>query len=753
MSEIQLGRRSFLVSAAAFAGGMSLSLLPAPLRAAAEALAGEAGAAPTAEASELSAWISIAPDDIVTVRVPAPEIGNGASTQLAANVTEELGCDWSKVRIEFASPRRDYLEKGPYSIGAQPFFGGHSTDHQRMKHTLQLGASARERLKAAVAARWNVPVAEIEARDSLLSHRPSGRTLRYGEVAVEAAAIKLESEPPLKDQSEWTFLGKTAPSKLHLPDVVKGRAVYGIDVQLPGMVHAALLQSPVQGGRLKHHDPEAVLKMPGVRAVVVVDPAKTRGSPVKPKATFGLVDSEAQSAVAVIADHYWQARKALAALPVEWDKGPGKAWKTTEQLYTEIQAVLDQGAGKVLRKSGDVDAVSSPAKTVEATYLTPYCEHAAMEPLNGTALVSADKVEVWHPCQDQQQGFWVAVDESGVAPENVHLHQTLVGGGFGRRVVANDLRMVVAVAKEYPGVPVKVIWSREETTRQGRYRTLIATRYQAGLDERGMPQALKAEACFGGTLALNFGYADTPYLVSGVIPNVLVAASSLKTHILTGAYRGPCYNSHAFMADSFIDECAVAARVDPLEYRLRLLENWDPAWSQCLKIAAAKAGWGKPLRKGRGRGIAISSWPSAGQRRAGSTVCAAATVEVSRAGVLKVKQIDVTFDCGRVVNRDAVAAQVEGGILFGLNMTLNEEITIRDGAVVEGNFGDYPVLRMSETPKINIHFDALSGHDRFAMIGEAPVGPVGPAIGNAIFQATGKRLRSTPFRKHDLSWS
>ena len=748
---IALDRRDFLVSTAVFAGGMALTLSPAG--AATKTAQKNMPWAPEKEASaEMSSWLAIAPDDTVMVRVPTPEIGNGAMTQVAMNVTEELGCDWAKVKVEFASVRRDYLEKGTYSVGMLPMFSGHGTDHLRMQHALQLGASARERLKAAAAARWKVPVAEIEAKNSLLTHKPSGRTLRYGQVAAEAAAIKLAAEPALKPQSEWTFLGRASPGKLHLPEIVTGSAVYGIDVQLPGMVHDALRQSPVHGGKLKSYDAKAVMGMPGVRAVVVVDPSKTKGSPVKAKPSMGMDATHSQSAVAVIADHYWQAKMALDALPVEWEAGAGADWKSSEQIYAAANAVLDKDAGKVLRKSGDVTAVTGPT-TIEATYLTPYCDNAVMEPLNGTALVTADKVEVWHPTQDQQQAYWVAIDETGMAPDKVFFHQTYVGGGFGRRTMADDVRMVVAVAKEYPGVPVKLIWSREEVTRQGRYRTPIASRFKAVLDADGMPQAYKAHACFGG-LALVFGFYDVPYVTSGAIPNVHISQSAAAFHVLTGAYRGPCYNSHAYMVETFIDECAAAAKIDPLEYRLRLLEKWDESWNTCLKVAGQKAGWGKPLPKGEGRGIAIANWPMAGVRKGGSTVCTVAHVAVSPEGVLSVKQVDISFDCGRVANRDAVAAQLEGGIIFGLNAVLNEEVTIRDGAVAEGNFDEYPILRIGEIPpRINVHFDALSGHDRFGMIGEAPVGPIQAAVGNAIFQATGKRLRTTPFRKHDLSWS
>ncbi|RLU02791.1 MAG: xanthine dehydrogenase family protein molybdopterin-binding subunit [Ketobacter sp.] len=745
MSPELMSRRKFLISASVVAGGLSLKLLPA------DVLASTRQPSALGAEAELSPWLKILPDDSVIVTVPTPEIGNGASTQQAVNIAEELECAWDKVKVEFALFSREYQQPGSYAVGLQPFFGGHSTDHDRMPYTLQLGASARERLKAAAAKHWNVPVTEIQARDSVLTHTATGRTLRFGEVAADAAGIELEVEPTIKPQSQWRMLGKTKPHKLQLPEVVTGTAIYGMDVSLPGMVYAAVRQCPVHGGVLKHHEPEAVLGMPGVKAVVVIDPAKTVGSPVQADATFGLEGSECHSGVAVIAEHYWQAKKALDALPVEWDLGLGTFWSSVEKLNERQDRVLERWGGAALTKKGDVNSVV-PAQTVEATYYTPFCEHATMEPLNGTALLTDDGLEVWHPTQDMQQAFWVAVDESGLDPNKVVFHQTLVGGGFGRRVIGDDVRSVVAIAREYPGVPVKAIWSREETTRQGSYRTALAARYKAGLDEQGKLVALQSETCFSG-MELSLGYTDMAYAASGAIPNVRIATSKLPTHIATGAYRGPCYNSHAFTVETFIDECAVAAGLDPLQYRLDLLAEWDPAWSDCLKLAAEKAGWGQPLPKGQGRGIAISNWPHSGARQAGSTVCAVAHVEVSKAGELTVHSIDLTFDCGRIVNSDAVLQQLQGGVIFGLNMALNDGLTIKDGAIVEGNLDTIPLLKMADIPQINIHFEALSGHDRFAIIGEAPVGPVGPAIGNAIYQAIGKRVRTTPFRKQDLSWS
>jgi isoquinoline 1-oxidoreductase beta subunit len=436
---------------------------------------------------------------------------------------------------------------------------------------------------------------------------------------------------------------------------------------------------------------------------------------------------------------------------VEWDPGPG-AGKTAETYYEAARAALAAAPAKMEVSLGD-PATVKPAKTVEAEYATPFAENATMEPLNSTVLYTPERMEIWHPGQDQQQSYWVAIDESGLPPEKVVYHQTLVGGGFGRRTLSDDLRMGVAVAKQYPGVPVKTVWSREESMRQGRYRQPVVTRMTAGLDAKGALAAFTSHSAIVGQEPIFMkGLGDMPYFTGG-IPNARIGVTRVDSHILTGAYRAPNYNSHVFALESFVDECAHAAGVDPVDYRLALLKHWDEAWGACLKVAADKAGWGQPLPKGEGLGIAIANWPTAGMRQAGTTMCAVARVAVSRQGELAVKRIDVAFDCGRVANPDAVRAQIEGGTLFGMSTLVHEETTLRDGAVVEGNFNRYKVVRTAEAPEVHVHFDALSGHDRFAIVGEAPVGPVQGAIANAVFQATGKRIRQTPFRKQDLSWA
>jgi isoquinoline 1-oxidoreductase beta subunit len=706
-----------------------------------------------AGSSEFTPWLSIAPDDTVMVRVTTPDIGNGVVTQAAAFVMEELGTSWDKIRPEYASTNRDYRDGHVYSqvAGTIGYFSGRSTGPDRMKTYMQVAASARERLKAAAAAQWGVKTAEIDAQNSVLTHKPSGRTLRFGEVVAKAAKVKLEVEPTPKDRSQWTFLSKKSPAKVQIPEIVNGAAVYGMDVRLPNMVYAALRQSPVHGGKLKSYDADAIKNMPGVLAVVAVRPQENKPSDLKPPFPFGV--STAQHGVAVIADHYWQARTALDALPVQWDDGPGGQWKTTQQMNDAAIQALEKAGEKVEKSVGDVEAgFRSAHKIVEATFLTPYCEQATMEPLNGTALVAKDRVDLWHPSQHSQMAYLVAADESGVAPENVYFHQTYVGGGFGRRVFSDDARMVVAVAKQFPGRPVHVIWSREEVTRQGRYRPLLAAKLKAGLGADGLPSAFLGRMS-GGPGFFAMGLADTAF--AGVIPNVQVESQVVPFHVLTGPFRGPGYNSNAFFLETFIDECAVAAGIDPMEYRLKLYEKWPDIGSvKCLREVKEKSGWGQPLPKGQGRGVAIANWGMQGKPEAGTTVATVVKVEVSKAGKLKILQIDVAFDTGRVMNQDAVRAELEGGTLFGLNMSLNEGLTVKDGRIVEGNFDVYPMIRMADAPRtIGVHFGGLSDNPRYNEIGEPPVGTVGPALGNAIFQATGKRIRSTPFRRHDLRWT
>jgi len=397
--------------------------------------------------------------------------------------------------------------------------------------------------------------------------------------------------------------------------------------------------------------------------------------------------------------------------------------------------------------------VLEAGEVITREYWTPYSEHAMMEPLNGTAVVRDNTLEIWIPTAESLQGYSAVQQETGFDPENIIFHPTYVGGSFGRRTNGDDARMVAAVAKAIPGVPVHVIWTREQTFIGGRYRAAVATRGKAVLGEDGIPTALTLESVAGNQA----GWFASPLLQGNPIPNIAVGMAPINTHLLAGPYRGPGYNAAGFILDTFIDELAYEAGIDPLEYRLRLFEPYfDPGYVRTLKVAAEKIGWGATLPKGEGLGIAIANWSQdlqADPPFLGSTTATAAHVKVDQDGTLHVVRLEVVPDLGTVINYDAVDQQIHGGTIFGLNMALNEELTLQDGALVETNFDTYPMLRMADMPEITVHFDALTGDPRYSEAGEVPVGPVGPAIGNAIYAAIGKRVREMPFRKADLTWS
>jgi isoquinoline 1-oxidoreductase beta subunit len=735
-----LSRREFVIATSALAGGMALSIMPR-----------HTGAADANAHSEITPWIVIAADDTVTIRLPGPEAGTGGTTQVAMLVAEELQCDWKDVRVEPISYMRNTRENGVYlkSSGVWSAFAGGERDKEVIATMLQAGASARERLRAAAAARWNVPLNEIEASDSLLRHSRSSRKARYGQLAAQAATIQLAKEPALKPEEQWTLLRKRNPTRLHVKSVVTGSSVYGMDIRLPGMLYAALVQCPVHGGKLKRYDFEAIRKMPGVRGIAVVDPAEPRVHLEKPA---HWANTAPQSGIAVIAEHYWQARKALDALPLEWDLGEGVNWKNTQQVYDAMYARLDEKPEKVVKDVGDASALlaQANAKVIEATYHTPLCEHATLEPLNGTALVTQDRVVLCHPAAMTTQAFLIAQEETGVAPENIEIHMPLVGGSFGRRVGGDDVRMVLAVAKKFMGTPIHVIWSREETFRQGKYRDMQAVRLGASLGPDGLPEALRAHIV--GHNLVPLGLVNGAY-ANGCIPNVRIETSEFPMHVLVGQFRAPGYNTHCFIIESFLDECAARAGIDPLEYRLRLLSKWpDAGWEKCLREVAARAGWGRQLPPRQAQGLAIGNWGMESNAWTGTTVAAIATVEVTEAGTLIVHALDLAFDSGKIMNADAVTAQLQGSMIFALNMCLNEELNLENGQIAEGNFDRYPMLRIADIPRqVNVHMGALTGHARYGGTGEVGVGVVGPAIANAVFRITGKRMRSMPFRKVNLS--
>ena len=747
---LEMNRRQFVVSTAAVGGGMALGLgLPAGR-----------GALAAAGDVEINPWIVIGADSTVTVFVPSGDSGQGVMTMGPRFVCEELNCDWAKVKSDFASPTRMFVDK--VYTGT---FGNPKTTLKARDQLLQAGASARERLKAAAAQQWSVPVAEVEAKDSKLIHKPSGRTLGYGDVAAKAATIKLDKEPVIKPADQWTILGKST-GKLDTPKFVNGSAIYGLDIQLPGKLYAAVKLSPVHGGKVKSYNFDAIKDRPGVRKVVVVGgPGSLPPAPSwTPK--FAFSNNAIDSAVAVIADHYWQAKSALDLLPIEWDEGSYAKFDTNDMTKSALADLTAPNAAvAVSRKDGDALGIINAAgsKALEATYETPYLEHATMEPLNGTALVTPDRLDLWISSQHRDGEMEAAAHQVGMPLAKSFIHGVFAGGGFGRRVYGDDARLVAAIAKEMPGTPIHSIWSREETTRHGLYRPMAYARMRGAIGADGMPSALYTRyithawtnpntptgAPPTGTVRVS-QISDTPY----AIPSMLIEYKSKQSPIRTGPWRAPSYNQNGFMIESFIDEMAEAAGKDPLDYRRALLAKWpDPGWLKCLNEVADKSGWGKrTLPKGTGQGIAIGAWSTTvpGECTINAQV---ATVSVSRSGAVKIDRVDVAVDPGNVMNPDGVAQAMEGGVVYGATAALFGEINVRNGRVVEGNFDDYQMMRIEDMPEIHTHFGGLTGGKKFLEVGESPMGPIFPAITSAIHKATGKRVRSFPLKNHDLSWS
>jgi isoquinoline 1-oxidoreductase beta subunit len=685
---------------------------------------------------EVGPWVVIAPDDTVTLRIGQSEMGQGVMTSCAKMLAEELECDWSKVRVEYISVNRHFRENKIYK---RLVTTSSSSVRLGRPYLQQAGASARERLMAAAAQTWSVPRLELTVKDGVITHTPTGRTLRYGQVAQQAAAIKLPAEPPIKTPDQYTLIKK--PTKLlETPPKVDGSAVYGIDVRLPGLLYAAVKASPVFQGKVKKYDADAVKGRPGVHSVV----------------EFG--GPEIEAGVAVVADSYWRAKTALDLLPVEWDEG-AHGNDSSEGFFQAARAALDQPGAKVVTKIGDPEgALQRASRVVEAVYEVPYLDHAVMEPFNCTAQVQPDRVDIWVGSQSPEEATIDASKITGVPVEKIYLHNCFLGGGFGRRGNQDDVRQAVAIARQLDGRPVQVIWSREESTRHGYYRPMRVSRFRAALGPDGTPVAwttrvIGVDDNYPGDEQAIRGLHRLPYLA----PNQLFDYHLQKTHVPTGPWTSVGRSQNEFFLETFVDELAHAARRDPFDYRRRLLESnrefaRAKAWVQVLSAVAEKAGWGKPLPLGSGMGIAIGD--SRRVSRKEITICAAvATVTISKKGEVRVDRLDMALDTGPfLVNPLAAERQVEMQVAMGVAATLSQEITIEKGRVVQSNFDNYPLLRAAEIPEIGVHW-VRATDDPIAGIGEEAIGWIAPAVCNAIFAATRKRIRSLPAKKHDLSWS
>jgi isoquinoline 1-oxidoreductase beta subunit len=711
----RLSRRSFLVGASAAGGGLALGIaIPA-------GLGTERG---SAGPCEINCWVVIQPDDAVIVRVARAEMGQGASTGLAMLVAEELECDWNKVRLEFVAPEQNALRQ---RVWRDMSTGASRSISASQQYLREAGAAAREMLIGAAAARWDVATEQCTATNGVIIHTPSKRRLTFGEVAEDAARIAPPKAVTLKDPKDWKLAG-TPRRRLEIADKVTGKPIYAIDVRLPDMLYAAIVHCPVFKGRLKAVDDTAVKSMKGIRHIV------------------RMPDS-----VAVVAESWWQAKRAADALPITWDDG-GNGQVSSASIGEYIHAGLDATDARLAHSTGDLAAAfAGAAQRIDAEYSVPFLAHATMEPQTCTAHVTPDRVEIWAPTQDAETALATAAAAAGMPNSKVAVHRMMLGGGFGRRgTVQEYIREAVIIAKEV-GRPVKLVWTREEDISHDFYRPAVMARFSAGLDAAGMPVALKmrlsgppiVSSMVPGMLK---GFVDKNFLqglleeMAYDVPNILLDYSPRPTHVPIGVWRAVNYTQNAFFKESFVDELAHAACQDPYRYRRALLRA-SPKHLAVLDAAANKADWDGPLPPGVFRGIALSE--------GANTICAhVAEVSVGSNGKVRVHRVIAAIDCGYVVNPMSIEMQVQSAIVYGLTAALHGEITIKDGRAEQSNFSDYEMLRMADMPQVKTVLVPSGGF--WGGIGEPPLPPLAPAVCNAVFAATGKRIRSLPLKNHDL---
>ena len=719
----KLSRRKFIVgSAAAAGGGLALGLnVPFGIGSAQDA------------ATEVNIWVAIKPDDICVIRIARSEMGQGTLTGLAQLVAEELECDWKKVTTEGITPGRNLASKRAWGeMGT----GGSRGIRTSQDYVRRGGAAARMMLLQAAADQWKVPVGELTVSEGVITHAASKRSIRYGKVA--AAAAKLTPPDPktikLKDPKDWKIAGKPL-KRLDTTDKLDGSKVYASDLKLPGMLNAAIKDCPVFGGKLKSYDESKIAGMPGVKKVVKVK----------------------DTAVAVVADTWWRARKALEALPIVWDEGPN-ASQSSVTIADMLKEGLTATATNGERQHGDaLKAIEEATKKVDAVYSTPFLSHATMEVMNCTVKLSADKAEAWVPTQNLEASLAALSEASGVPLAKCEVHRHDLGGGFGRRGGTQDyVHQAVEIAKEFPNVPIKLIWSREEDQAHDFYRPISQCKLSAGLDADGnlmglhvrvsgqsINAMLNPRGIVDGkdTRQLQGYYAEPGDAQLGyTVPNLLIEYAMRNTHVPVGPWRGVNTNQNGVYMECFMDEVAKAAGKDPLEFRRALMKEY-PKHLAVLNAAAEKGDWGKPLPAGVHRGIAQFMGY-------GSYSAATAEVSVSPQGKLKVHRMVLALNCGHAVNPNQIEAQVQGSVAYGLTATLYGEMPVEKGRMVNLNFDTYEIMRLVEMPKIETVI--VPTYDFWGGVGEPTICVVAPAVLNAIFAATGKPVRSLPLKNVKL---
>lgn len=716
---VDISRRRFVIGSAAVGAGLAIGMrLPS-------ASAGEMDVG----SSEVGAWVVIAPDDTVTIRVVRSEMGQGTLTGLMQLVAEELECDWNRVNWEFPSPAESLARDrvwGSFSTGGSQGIRG---SHQYVREG---GALAREMLIAAAAQSWSVPAAECSARDSVVTHTPSGRSLRYGELAQAAAALDMPQTVELKDPADWRLIGKSVP-RVDTVDKVTGKLIYGADLSMPGMLQAAIHACPVHGGLRASVDAEEARAMPGVRAVLEVG----------------------DDAVAVVADSWWQAKTALEKVTIEWDTGESGNVDSAS-IRTMLEEGLSSEDGLVGHNRGDAkSALRGAGNTLTADYSYPFQNHATMEPMNATALWTKDRCETWMPTQNGERALQAVAEAAGLPPEQCEVHKLFLGGGFGRRARHDFATQAVQIARQMPGTPIKLLWSREEDMRRGYYHPITRARMTAALSEDGDVDAMHVRISGQSILA----YLRPELLRDGVdsavfqglapaadhefvygMPHFLADHAMRNTHLRPGFWRGVNINQNAFYVESFMDELATKTDRDPLELRRSLLKA-NPLALAVLDEVAAKAGWGRSLPKGHGLGLAVC-------KAFDSYVAACAEVAVVD-GKLEMKKIWAATDPGHAVNPQQIKVQVAGSFVYGLSAALLSECTVKDGRVEQENFDTFPSLTLAQMPEVDVTVMPSGGF--WGGVGEPTIAVAAPAVLNAVYAATGVRIRHLPVKGQALA--
>lgn len=732
-TSVQVNRRRFIGGSALATGGLVVGFhVPFIGKVFAQA--------PLATSPEVNAWVVIKPDDSVIIRVARSEMGQGTLTGLAQLVAEELDCDWNKVSTEYPTPATNLARNrvwGNYSTGGSRGIR-ESNDYVRKG-----GAIAKMMLVQSAADEWKVPASECTAADSVITHKGSGRTTTYGKVAAAAAKLTPPTEVTLKDPKTWKIAGKPV-KRLDTVDKTTGKQVFGMDLKLPGMLNAAIKDCPVFGGKVKSFDAAKIASRPGVKKVVKVG----------------------DSAVAVVADTWWHAKSALDALPIEWDEGPN-AKASSATIAAMLKEGLDAPEAFVGNQAGDAKkAIAEAPRKVEAVYSYPFQNHATMETMNATVKITTgaggaiERCEVWCPTQNGEAALAAAAEAAGLKPAQCDVYKLNLGGGFGRRGAHDWLQQAVHIAKEFPGTPVKLIWSREEDMLHGKYHPITQCKMVAGLDAQGnvtgLHMRISGQSILAGLAPQNLQNGKDPVTFQGLnpggaegafgyaVPNLLIDHAMRNPHVPPGFWRGVNLNHNAIYVESFIDEIAVATKQDPLALRRKLLAG-SPKHLAVLNAVAEKSGWGKPAPDVDGQKVYRGLAQIMGF---GSYVAACAEVSVSDAGDLKVHRIVAATDPGHAVNPQQIAAQVEGSFVYGLSAALFGGCTVKDGRIEQDNFSTYPVVQMQHMPKVEAILMPSGGF--WGGVGEPTIAVAAPAVLNAIHAATGKRIRELPLKNHSL---